>query len=260
MLVSAQTPDSWTPELQIKVRGVATPRVSPDGRRVVYTVSDAVTTAERSEYVSQIWMASADGKENTRLTYADKSSTNPKWSPDGNWIAFTSNRKDNKNNLYLLRVSGGEAEALTDVKSGVGDFDWSPDGRWIAFSMADAKTEEEEKNDKAKNDFRWVDENVKMSRLYVIPVQKDALGKREPRKLTAENYTVNEFDWSPDGSRIIFSHQTKRVGSPSRSASWSWKATLTITTTPTTSLIGRCSLAEGSPSRSANARRAASPA
>jgi dipeptidyl aminopeptidase/acylaminoacyl peptidase len=199
-------PAAWTPELQIKVRAVATPRVSPDGRRVVYTVSDAVTTADRSEYVSQIWMATSDGRENAQLTFADKSSTNPKWSPDGNWIAFTSARKENRNNLYLLRVSGGEAEALTDLKGGVADFDWSPDGRSIAYTSADPKTEEEEKNDKAKNDFRWVDENLKMARLYLLPVQKDATGKREPRKLTAENYNVAEFDWSPDGSRIAFSH------------------------------------------------------
>ncbi|HEV7890597.1 MAG TPA: S9 family peptidase [Pyrinomonadaceae bacterium] len=210
-LAQTAAPDTWTPEMQIKVRAVATPRVSPDGRRVVYTVSDAVTTADRSEYVSQIWMASADGKENVRLTYADKSSANPKWSPDGNWIAFTSNRKDNKNNLYVLRVSGGEAEALTDVKSGVGDFEWSPDGRSIAFMMADPKSEEEEKNDKARNDFRWVDENVKMSRLYLLPVEKDSAGKREPRKLTAENYNVNELDWSPDGKAIVFSHSKTPV-------------------------------------------------
>ena len=72
--------------------------------------------------------------------------------------------------------------------------------------MTDPKTEDEEKNDKGKNDFRWVDENLKMARLYVIPVQKDANGKREPRKLTTENYQVDEFDWSGDGSRIAFSH------------------------------------------------------
>jgi dipeptidyl aminopeptidase/acylaminoacyl peptidase len=204
----AQTgaPAAWTPELQIKVRAVGSPQVSPDGRRVVYTVSDPVTTADRSEYVTQIWMASADGRENFQLTFADKSSANPKWSPDGDWIAFTSNRRENRNNLYLLRASGGEAEALTDVKSGVADFDWSPDGRSIAFTMTDPKSEEEEKNDKAKNDFRWVDENVKMARLYLLPVRKDAAGKREPRRLTTGDYTVGDFDWSPDGSRLVFSH------------------------------------------------------
>ena len=206
------TPASvWTPELQVKVRMVGTPRVSPDGRRVVYTVNDAVTTPDRSEYVTQLWMATADGRENFQLTFADKSSTNPKWSPDGNWVAFTSSRKENRNNLYLLRANGGEAEPLTDLKGGVADFDWSPDGRWIAYTMADPKTEEEEKNDKARNDFRWVNENVKLARLYVIPVQKDAAGKREPRKLTAENYNVGDFDWSPDGKSIAFSHSKSPV-------------------------------------------------
>jgi dipeptidyl aminopeptidase/acylaminoacyl peptidase len=205
-LAQTAAPATWTPELQVKVRTIAAPRVSPDGRRVVYTVSDVVTTPERSEYVSQIWMATVDGRENMQLTFADKSSTNPRWSPDGNWIAFTSTRKENKNNLYLLRVAGGEAEPLTDLKGSIADFDWSPDGRWLAYTMADPKTEDEEKNDKAKNDYRWVDENLKMARLYVLPVQKDGAGKREPRKLTAENYNVGEFDWSPDGSRIAFSY------------------------------------------------------
>lgn len=202
--ISAQT--NWTPELQIKTRAVGVPRVSPDGKRVVYTVSTAVMTADRSEYVTQLWLATTDGKENFQVTFNEKSSSNPKWSPDGNWIAFTSNRKDNKNNLYLLALRGGEAEPLTEAKTSVSNFEWSPDGKWIALTMTDAKTEDEEKNDKAKNDFHWVDEDLKMSRLYVIPVQKDANGKREPRKLTTENYNVDSFDWSPDGSRIVFDH------------------------------------------------------
>ena len=196
----------WDPELHVKLKAVGTPRVSPDGKKVLYTVSEPVMTADKSEYVTQIWLGTVDSKKNHQLTFGEKSSTNPKWSPDGNWIAFTSNRKDNKNNLYLLSVNGGEAEPLTDVKSSVGNFEWSPDGRWIAFTMTDAKTEEEEKNDKAKNDFRWVNENLKLARLYVLPVQKDANGKREPRNLTTENYHVTEFDWSNDGSRIAFTH------------------------------------------------------
>ena len=197
---------AWTPEMQINTKAVGSPRVSPDGKRVVYTVSDAVMTADKSEYVSQIWMATSDGKENYQVTFGDKSSANPKWSPDGSAIAFTSTRKDNKNNLFVLRLFGGEAEPLTDVKSGIGNFEWSPDGKWIAYSMSDAKSEDEEKNDKARNDFRWVDENFKLARLYAIPVEKDASGKREVKKLTSDDRQVNDFNWSPDGKTIIFSH------------------------------------------------------
>ena len=211
LFVSAASAQTWDPELQLKVKAVGAPRVSPDGSRIVYTVNDAVMTPDRSEFVSQIWMANIATKQNIQLTFGDKTSTNPKWSPDGKWLAFVSNRKDNRNNLYRLSVDGGEAEPLTELKTNVTEFDWSPDGRWIAYTTTDPKTEDEEKNDKGRNDFRWVDENLKMSRLYVIPVDKDANGKREPRKLTAGNYNVGDFDWSADGSRIAFSH-TKTPG------------------------------------------------
>ncbi len=193
----------WTPELAMKVKNVGAVRVSPDGRKVAYTISQAIMTPEKSEYVTQIWLANTDGSDPLQLTFADKSSDNPHWSPDGRRIAFTSGRSG-KNNLYALRIIGGEAEQITDVKSGVGNFAWSPNGERIAFLMKDGQSDDEEKDSKGKDDSRWVDENVKINRLYVVNLEKDANGKREPRKLTGDHNIDSDFNWSPDGKTIAF--------------------------------------------------------
>ena len=206
LFASGATAQTWDPELHMKIKAVGSPRVSPDGKKMVYTVNEAVMAADKSEFVTQIWMNNLDTKRSVQLTFGEKSSVNPKWSPDGNWIAFLSNRKDNRNQIYFLSLNGGEAEPLTDGKSAVSNFEWSPDGRSIAFIMVDPKSEDEEKNDKGKNDFRWADENFKLARLYVVSIQKDGNGKREPRKLTTADYHVQDFDWSNDGSRIAFGH------------------------------------------------------
>ena len=201
--VLAQTQTSWTPELELKLKGIGAVRVSPDGKKVAYTVSSTVMAPDKSEFVSQIWLANTDGPPGVQLTYAEKSSDNPRWSPDGSMIAFTSSRSG-KNNLYLLRLIGGEAEQLTDVKSSVGNFAWSPDGKQIAFLLRDAPNEDEEKNTKGKDDWRWIDESVKISRLNLINLEKDANGKREPKRLTGDAHVEGDFDWSPDGKTIAF--------------------------------------------------------
>lgn len=202
-LMGQSKPTAWTPELGMEVKTVGTVRVSPDGRKVVYTVSKAVMAPEKSEYVAQIWLAKSDGSDPLQLTFAEKSSENPQWSPNGKMIAFTSSRSG-KANLYVLRLIGGEAEQITDVKTSVGNFVWSPDGKQIAFVMRDPQSDAEEKDAKGKDDSRWVDENVKMNRLYVLNIDKDTAGKREPRKLTADYNVDSDFDWSPDGRTIAF--------------------------------------------------------
>ena len=214
-MVEAQTtPAGWTPELMMTVRRVAHVRPSPDAKRVAYSVAEAVMTDDRSEYVSQIWIANVDGNDTKQMTFATKSSANPMWSSDGKWIAFTSDRAG-KSNLYRQRVSGGDAEQLTDVKSGVGLFEWSPNSQHIAFVMTDPPTDADDKAAKAKDDFRWIDRNFKMDRLHVVSVEKDQDGSRVSRVLTTGNFSISvaarpgggSFDWSPDGKSIVFAHR-----------------------------------------------------
>src|SRR5262249_18424936 len=116
----------WTPATAMKVKPVGGVQVSPDGKRVAFTVRQPVMDGDRSEDLTQIHLVNADGSEHVQLTRDDKSSDNPQWAPDGEWIAFTSTRSG-KNNIWLIRPKGGEAQRLSDVPTGVSSFKWSPD-------------------------------------------------------------------------------------------------------------------------------------
>src|SRR5687767_7254747 len=202
----AQTKTNWSPVQCLKLKNISAVVPSPDGSKVVYTVREAVMTDDRSEYVNQVWLCNADGSNHIQITRGEKNSSNPKWDPDGKWIAFTSSR-DGKNNLYILPVGGGESEKITDLKSGVGAYDWSHDGNMIAFVMTDATSDKEEKNKKSKNDWYFMDEEVKQNRLFVLWLnEKDTSGKRKQKQIVKENYNINAFDWSVDGKSIAYSH------------------------------------------------------
>jgi dipeptidyl aminopeptidase/acylaminoacyl peptidase len=207
-VIFAQENDTliWTPEYSMKFRNISQVDISPDGKHVAYVVRDVVLEEDKSEYRNQIWVASSDGKMNIQYTRNEKSSNSPKFSPDGQFIAFTSSRSE-KNQIWLMRLMGGEPEQITYEKDGINSFEWSPDGSKIAFLKSDEETEEEAKRKKEKSDVIEVDKNFKYTHLYTIDVEKDLSGNRKVQRLTNGDFHVNDLDWSPDGKEIVFSHK-----------------------------------------------------
>ena len=76
----------------LSVRSAGSARISPDGRRVVYLVTE--TDWKADEFVSQLWIADVASGERRQLTRHPKGAFNPEWAPDGQWVSFASARED----------------------------------------------------------------------------------------------------------------------------------------------------------------------
>ena len=197
--LSAQ--DAWSPLESMKIKSISQTEISNDGKSVAYVVREPIMEDKKSEYLSQIWVIDTESKENIQYTFNQKSSSSPKFSPDGKKIAFLSSRSG-KNQIWIMNTLGGEARMLTKEKKGVRSIKWSPDGKMISFLKSDDDTEDEIKSKENKTDVILVDKNFKYSHIYSYHFDEDTV-----TKVTSGNYSVNSFDYSPNGKKIIFSHQ-----------------------------------------------------
>jgi dipeptidyl aminopeptidase/acylaminoacyl peptidase len=193
--------DSKAPTVDqiLSLKRAGSPAISPDGRRVAYTVRE--TNWDDNSYDMQIWLADVQTGATRQLTAAKKSSQAPAWSPDGSKLAFISDRTD-KRQIYIINPTGGEAAALTTTEDGVDAFAWSPDGTRIAFTGREPKSAEAKERDKKYGEFQIVDQEYRMSHLAVVDV-----ASRATKPLTHGAFTVGSFAWSPDGTRIAFDHR-----------------------------------------------------
>jgi dipeptidyl aminopeptidase/acylaminoacyl peptidase len=195
----AQTP---TIEQSLSLRTVSSPRISPDGRFIAYQVSEA--NWEENEFVPQIWIASALTGEQYQLTRGKKPSTSVEWEPGGKRLAFLSDR-DGKQQIYIIAPTGGEPVQLTSVESGVTDMRWSPDGASIAYLSTGPEDKARKERKDKYGDFEIVKGDYSMSHLWLVKVPAEIREKPKPEQLTQGTaFTVSEFAWSPDSSRIAF--------------------------------------------------------
>jgi dipeptidyl aminopeptidase/acylaminoacyl peptidase len=113
------------------IRRIGSPTLSPDGRFACAPVT--AYDMDKNEGRTELWLYPTDGSKARRLTAGDKDSE-PHWSPDGRWIAFTAKRKDDEEaQIYVIAPDGGEARRLTALSTGASALRWFPDGKRIAF-------------------------------------------------------------------------------------------------------------------------------
>ncbi len=115
------------------IKNVSGPQISPDGLWVAYTLTEVDSKADVTR--SDIWLTRWDGSETKQLTDSAESEHTPRWSPDGQHLAFLSTGidLDTVDQLWLIEPKTSKLQRVTSLANGISDFNWGPDSRSIVM-------------------------------------------------------------------------------------------------------------------------------
>jgi len=210
---------------------IASPQISPDGAKIVYTL--VTVNSKHDNYETALWMIPSSGGAARQMTSGTHDSS-PRWSPDGRTLAFLRapepKDKDSKPQpaqIYILSMEGGEARPLTDIPKGASGLAWAPDGKSIAFlSTTLPKDFDKKKDDKdeAESDVRVIVkaayrmngegyyEPDRPSHIWTVPVPATLAGTQKATQVTTGAFSESDAVWSHDGAKIYFT--SNRVPEP----------------------------------------------
>lgn len=224
-VVAAQDDHRFTIEELLKVRRLADPQVSPDGRQVAFVIGDVNFDGNR--VVNHIYLLPLAGGDIKQLTSGEGSASAPRWSPDGKKIAYVTGSQ-----VWVMAVDGDDKEQVTKVSTGAAGPVWSPDGKWIAFTSdvypeckddaCNKRREETAEKSKVKAHitdrllFRHWDEWRDAKRTHVFVVASKGGDAREitPGDFDSPPYaaaTGVDYAFSPDSKEIAFVRNPDKV-------------------------------------------------
>jgi acylaminoacyl-peptidase len=195
---------------------VSDPQISPDGTQVTYVRRAMDIMSDRP--VSNIWVINYDGSDHRPLLSGADSYSSPRWSPNGDRIAYVSNVEGRGAQIHVRWMDTGQTALLTNVRNSPGSISWSPDGRSIAFSMfVKSSMKPLAPPPAAPKGADWAPP-VKV--IESLPYRGDGQGYFEsgydhlfvlsdeggtPRQITSGDYDHGgQLSWTPDGRNILF--------------------------------------------------------
>lgn len=196
------------------IKTVSDPQLSPDGTQVAYCLSWPDRESD-STHVS-IYVAPVNGRSPARRFTHGTKDHSPRWSPDGRFLAFVSNR-DEKSQLFVAPLGGGEARQVTRAKWGISQPAWSPDGKRVAYIARTGRytpPKDREGLEKARptvvRDLRYKLDGVgffdrRRTHVFVTDIESG-----EEKQLTRGDYFDDHPAWSPNGRTIAFVSDRER--------------------------------------------------
>ena len=105
-----------------------------------------------------------------QVTRGEKSSGNARWSPDGTWLTFLSNRVEDKNQIFAINPLGGESIQLTKSETAINNFAWSEDGKSIAYLAREPAPPVSKERKEYLGDFEVVRKEYTFSHIWTFNV------------------------------------------------------------------------------------------